>query len=480
MIPRNRGAARIPIRRYPPVQILRPDAQHPLRKRLWQAALAVGLVMTVLVAHEIVVRATDGSHRWSLGADYLPVYAAGTLVRTGRGGELYAIDPLARIEQQVVRDADLEPLPFYGPFLNPPFFAALYAPLSALPYRESAAAWLGINLLLLAGSIFLLCRMLPPGAGWRGWGLIPLLIVLPMPFWQAICHEQNTFLSLFLLCCVVSLWRRCARPRPPCGLATRDETRGSGNIPILAGAIAGLLFYKPQFACAVALLLVITLGWRAFLGLSITGAVLLLFTVLKMPGTLGSYLHALPPTVQWIQNRLAYNWGRQVTPFSFWRLLLQGHALGPTHQLPQALAIAAMTFAALALGAAALRYRQRGTDGASLERLIAATIAAMPLMVPYFMDYDLLLLSIPATLLAAGWMRLTTAPARADWLLLWAWVALFLTLYVNPGLAGQTRFNLAVPAIGFVAALSIGRCFVKQVAAAQPQRYDVAVHAVAA
>ena len=436
--------------------------------------------MTVLVVREIVVRATDGSHRWSLGADYLPVYSAGTLVRTGRAGELYAIDPLARIEQQVVRDADLEPLPFYGPFLNPPFFAAVYAPLSALRYRESAAAWLGINVLLLAGSVFLLCRMLPPGAGWRGWGLIPLLIVLPMPFWQAICHEQNTFLSLFLLCSVVSVWRDCARPRPACRSAARDETRQSGNIPIFAGAIAGLLFYKPQWACAIALLLVITVGWRAMLGLSMTGAGLLLFTVLKMPGTLGSYLHALPPTVQWIQNRLAYNWGRQVTPISFWRLLLQGHAVGPTHSLPQALAITTMAIAALALGAAALRYVRRGRDGASLERLTAATIALMPLMVPYFMDYDLLLLAVPATLLAAEWMRLTTAPARADWLLLWAWVGLFLTLYINPGVAGHTRFNLAVPATGFVAALSIGRCFVKQVAAAQPQGYDVTAHALAA
>lgn len=445
------------------MQILRPDPLHPVRKRLWQAAVAIGLVLLVAVVHEAVVRCSDGSHQLSLGQDFLPVYAAGTLVREGRSRDLYAIEPIARIERRVVAEADVEPLPVYGPFLNPPFFAALYAPLSLLPYRQAAAVWLGINLLLLAASIALLCRLLPQGIGWRSWGLVPLLIVLPIPFWQAMCHQQNTFLSLTLLSVIAILWR--------------SAWRLNGRA-VLAGAVTGLLFYKPQLACAVAAVMVLTLGRRALLGLCITGASLLAFTLFCMPGTLSAYLHQLPPTVRWIQTQLAYKWGRQVTPHSFWRLLIQGQATGPTHGLPNVLALGTMTIIAIALAYAVWRLRRSG-DIMSLDRLIAATIASMPLLMPYYMDYDLLLLAVPAVLLAGEWIGSKAAPCRADWMLLWSWTALFLAMYVSPGLAGRTRLNLAVPLIALVAGGSIARCLRHESSRAAPAQQDTPLAAAA-
>ena len=39
------------------------------------------------------------------------------------------------------------------------------------------------------------------------------------------------------------------------------------------------------------------------------------------------------------------------------------------------------------------------------DRLIAAAIAATPLLMPFYFDYDQLLLAIPAVLLAAEWLR---------------------------------------------------------------------------
>src|SRR2546430_4183331 len=55
--------------------------------------------------------------------------------------------------------------------------------------------------------------------------------------------------------------------------------------------------------------------------------------------------------------------------------------------------------AVAALLAAALWKSSRRT--ASPDRAIAATIAAMPLLMPFYFDYDLLLLAVPATLYAA-------------------------------------------------------------------------------
>src|SRR5690348_8705176 len=116
------------------MHLARAEQSHPMRRRLWFGATGVGLVLAVLVVHEVVVRALDPSSRLTLGEDFVPVYAAGTLVRQGRPAELYRIEPIAQIEHKLIAEADLEPLPIYGPFFNPPFFAALYAPFSALPY----------------------------------------------------------------------------------------------------------------------------------------------------------------------------------------------------------------------------------------------------------------------------------------------------------------------------------------------------------
>ena len=82
----------------------------------------------------------------------------------------------------------------------------------------------------------------------------------------------------------------------------------------------------------------------------------------------------------------------------------------------------------------------------------------MPLLMPYYMDYDLLLLAVPAVLLAAEWVRTPSSMTRADHWLLAAWAAVCLESYFNPGLAGHSRLNLMVPLIGVVAALMIGRC----------------------
>jgi alpha-1,2-mannosyltransferase len=452
------------------VQILRPDPVHPIRKRLWQATGALALVMMVLVTREAIVRNMGPSRQLSLGEDFLPVYAAGRLVREGRATELYAMEPLAKIERQVVANADLEPLPIYGPFLNPPFFAAMYAPFAALPYRAALCVWLGFNLLLIAGSALLLCRMMPANAGPLGWGLVPLLLVLPLPFWEAMCHQQNTFLSLFIVCGVVTLWR--SNPRLPLtpALSRRERETLRG---ILCGGLAGLLFYKPQLALAVAVALVLTRGWPAMLGLAITGSVLLLFTAWQMPGTLTAFLHSLPPTIHWMRTALPYNWGRQVTPQSFWRLILEGHTTGETNALPKMLAIAtAFGFAALLTVGVIRHLRRRSDHAVSLDRLIGATIATMPLMMPYYMDYDLMLLAVPAVLFAAEWVRTPETITRSDRWLFAAWVALFLEFYGNPGLGTNLRLNLAVPLIGLVAGLSIARCIRREVATEAVDRYD--------
>jgi hypothetical protein len=76
----------------------------------------------------------------------------------------------------------------------------------------------------------------------------------------------------------------------------------------------------------------------------------------------------------------------------------------------------------------------------SRDRLIAATFLATPLLMPFYFDYDLLLLAAAAALV--------TRPTRPQ---LGLWAALYAWLFVNPYVAGAIRFNLTVPLLWCVA-----------------------------
>jgi hypothetical protein len=288
----------------------------------------------------------------------------------------------------------------------------------------------------------LLCRMLPPRDGWRTWGLVPLLLIISMPFIQAMSHLQSTGLSLLLLCGVVWHWR--AGP-------------SRHFAAIAAGALAGLLAYKPQLAVVVAIALVLTVGARALVGLCTTGCVLLGLTLWRLPGTLGAYTRELPRAVAFIQNPPSYNWGRQVTPQGFWRLMIQGHGGGPAY-----LSVHVLSYFVVALTAfwlvMCIRSYWKSPKLYSLDLLIASAIASMSLLMPYYMDYDLLLLAVPAVLVARETITKAHTSGHVNRLLPWAWGALFVALYVNPGLSSQSRINLAAPLVGLVAWLLMFPC----------------------
>ena len=412
-----------------------------LRKRFALAGGGVGLFLLTLVVAGPLVDPPPGRGRLGLGYDFLPAYVAGHFARTGEHAKMYDRAAFSEMQTRVIREAGLDMDGRYGAGLNPPHFALMFAPLSALPYRTAAAVWLALNVAFAAGSIALLVRLLPPERSLRG--LVPLLVLVSMPFCQAMGHQQNTLLSLLLLTAAVTCWR--------------------GNSPFAAGAAAGLLFFKPQLAAVVAAVIVLDLGWRAALGLGAVGALTLLVTVACMPGALGEYLRTLPLNVDWIQNKLQYNWGRQTTFLGFWRLLVQGREAGPVLPAVRLLWAASSSVVAAALAAAWLRTRRAVRHGADAhpvrDRLIAASVACTPLLIPYFMDYDLLLLSVPAVLFASDVARRGGRdPTAADRWTLRAWVALYGWAYLNPGLSGVLGVSLTVPLLAAVSYGLASRC----------------------
>ena len=383
--------------------------------------------------------------RRAFGRDFLAFYAAGTMVREGRGADLYDLDAIRRVEQHVARSAGYE-LDAIAPWWNPPPCAWLFAPLSVLPYTTALTIWTATNLAAGAGAAYLLGRLAAPHSR-PDRALLALLVLASPPFLQSIVHGQNGAISLLLVTVAVTAWR-------------------SGKL-FLASACLGLLLYKPQLAAALAVVLVLHRGWRAGAGLAYVGCVLLALTAQTLPGSLPDYIHRLPHNLHAIQVEQTYLWERHVTLKAFWRLLLQGRGPGETSWLVTTLTV--LTALPLALGLFVAARRTKKTMGGmgkaepypwpglsnvdkesapptAPDRLVAAAVACTPLLMPFYFDYDLLLLVVAAAL--------TTNLSRRAMVL---WSALYVWLFVNPYVAGAVRFNLTVPLLWCVAVHLVDR-----------------------
>jgi hypothetical protein len=417
-----------------------------LQKRLWQGG--VGLLLFLLILAGASVASSDRRAPWRvLGRDFFVAYCAGTLAREGRWAELHDAPAFMRFQDHMERAVGLQPSDKRGPWLNPPFYALVWMPLAALPYPAAWCAWAALTLLCLAASACLLAQWLAPepGSSPASRGLVPLLLVCSMPTVQTLCSGQSAALALLILVVVVTFWR---------------DRRGFS-----AGLVAALLAYKPQLGAVVAAALVFTLGWRALAGLLVGGGVLLLATWLFLPSdVLGLYAAALPKTVRFTQENGRFVWNRHATFRAFWHLLLHGRA-GAEGWTVSVLTLVTQSALGLPLATALWRHRrslvERDADvKPTRDRLIAATVAAMPLLMPYYVDYDLLLLAVPAVLLGREWLqRPAGRTSTADRWLLRAWIALYLWLFVNPGTAQATRVNLAVPLLAAVAGGMVWRAW---------------------
>ena len=420
--------------------------------------LAVFLV-TLIIGNQFIPP-EKAVERHMLGHDFTAFYAAGHFAAIRQFDKLYDIHAIKDYEQETGRRYGLSLGDSYGPYWNPPFYAWIFAPLSKLSYSHALLLWTLFNATCGLAALTLLIRLFPEKTPWQTSALIPLLLLTSMPLLQALSHGQNTMTSLLLLTATVTFWR-AARP-------------------IRAGLIAGLLFYKPQLGAIVAIALVATLGWRALLGLAVTGSLLLLLTISTMPGTLTAFVTRLPANLKFMQIDHPYVWERHVTIKAFWRLLFQGRGAGEA--LPIVTALTGLFVLTLAIGLVIAIKRQSQIANRKSQipsdSLIAATIATMPLLMPFYFDYDLMLLAIPAVLYAGQLVRSASAdgivpeekssvapnvpsaeadPTKSDPWLTKAWIALYLWTLINPGIAGATRVNLTVPLLSLVASLLILR-----------------------
>jgi len=381
----------------------------PTVRLLWKAGIGVALfILTLAVGNAFVSRdralSSDG-----VGLDFIAFYTAGTFVREGRAEDLYNLPAVVAYQRELANQSGSDLGGGFGPWWNPPFYALLFVPLSMLSFSASLNTWLAINILCIVAALLLLVRMLPP-VNWRTSGLVPLLMLTSMPFLLTLSHGQNTGMSLLILCGMVTLWR--------------------SNRAVAAGLVGGLLMYKPQLGAVVAVVLTLALGWRALLGLAVTGSALLVATVLTLPGSIEHFLTQMPANLHTAQVVQTYMWERHVTLKAFFRLLIQGFTPGEMWMATKILTFSVTLLVAAALAVMIWRGRQ------NRDLLIAATVIAMPLVMPFYFDYDLLLLSVAAVL------QVRVAPTRGAVVL---WASLFIWLMLAHHIAPLTHVNLTAP-----------------------------------
>ena len=169
-------------------------------------------------------------------SDFTVFYTAGTILRDGLGHQLYNNKVQYAVQNHFAGHIPLRNSSL--PYIHPPFEAAIFLPLSGLPYQQAFAVWDMLNVAALFGVAVSLrrsvgvLRSIPP---WK----FAIAAIAFFPVFACLLEGQDSILQLLL-----------------CGLAFNALKRKSD---LLAGCWLGLAAFKFQFILPIVLLLVI---WR--------------------------------------------------------------------------------------------------------------------------------------------------------------------------------------------------------------------------
>lgn len=315
-----------------------------------------------------------------LGGDFPAFYSAGRIIAEGNGRNLYSLKKQFSSERGLFPGEETS----YIAFVNPPFWAALYSPLSLMNYRLSYV----IHTLLLIGALLLSIYLLSPITEYiRKYYLIVFCFAITFfPMLTAVRGSQNTSLTLLL---IVLTWRAV-----------------SANREWLAGVALGLLLFKPQFALPLIGLHILSGRWRVLLGCAPIAAILYgISTYISGPA--------------WLNEWWAYaNWAAQIDAANSyyisvcWLGFLQA-ILGPenlfTMIIGWGMTIITSTFLALLWFCGGKR-----SDYTSLMGITTAVLVLLP---PHAMYYDTGILIFTFTILAAFLKGKSWKPLCLIWVL---------------------------------------------------------------
>lgn len=359
----------------PRILVVLRDARWLTRDRVRAYALAyAALALAALVGMGMQLSGRHGGPPMSI--DYLSFHAAARLALAGQAPAAW--DP----ELHAAMEAALQGAPGgrYYAFFYPPIFLLICLPFGWLPLVPAFLAWVGAT----AAACLLALR------GWtagRDWLTAAILGLGPAGLLNAM-HGQNAFLTTALLA-----WAG----------GTLDRA------PALAGAALATLSFKPQLGLLIVPALLAARRWRALAWATVVG---LLWAGAGW-GAFGSaawraFLARLPDAGAALASGALDTWKVQSV-----------YALARSAGIAQDAATLAQAALSITVAALVTLAARRARDGRAVVALVAA---GAPLVTPFVLVYDLLLLSIPsAWLIGRSRVGRPLPWERTALVLAWVW-----------------------------------------------------------
>jgi len=324
-----------------------------------------------------------------VGADFVAFYMAGVFARQGRLRELGDLVAQSEFQRQLVAPLTADGFVLW---INPPFFAAAFAPLGGCSYRVALAVFWILGGATFVATVLVVRRLLCLPAS-RARLLLLAGSYFPTIAWFT--FGQTSAFSLALMTASVA------------GLLLEHD--------LIAGLALGCLAYKPQLAIGLGLALIFARRWRAVSGAIVSGAGSFVVSYVVAPEATRDWVLGSPALLSFIRESRYPMWGL-ASLYGGSALLLDG--------LSRSLAGvvgAALTGLALACLFRLWRAVPWRPSHTSFRLALAATLAVALLVSPHLYFYDLMLMLLPAALvvgvlsseIASHRARLANAPIVA-------------------------------------------------------------------
>ncbi len=377
------------------------QTQKAILARMWRPKrvllYAVALCLITLIPYATAVVSDIARGAFPVGNSGAPVggdlpshLLGGRLFLHGDLHRLYDLDYQRQFWQAWLPDAA------FNPYVSPPFIAAVYAPLAALPYGLALAIWTASSIACMVLSIWLLWPFLPNLHRFGRGTVLGHVFVAP-PVLYALFGGQDSAVSLLLL--------------------TGGLRLLLGGQELAAGALLGLGVYKPQLFAVIPVLFLAQRRWRALAGWgSVAGGLTL--SSMVMVGWEGIRDYASLPGSDFYQQSVVEGKGWEMQSFvALARALLPPSAQG-------AVAPVTVTAGMVAIGLLVRAVWARQRDMQGLLQSFALALLAVPFVSPHLFLYDTLVLAIPVLLLVNA--------DRASWGLRLALAFAYFCLWTTP------------------------------------------------
>jgi hypothetical protein len=320
------------------------------------AAIVAGLESAFFYAYEWS-RLAIGNLQ---GPDFFAFYAEARLVLATGGASMYDFGLQKAFQDRVTSHWPGEFVLL--PYMHPPYFSFLIAPLGLLDYRTAYWVWAGVNLFALAAVVALLVAVSQGSTFYKL--AVTALIAGFFPLFVTLLQGQSDLVALLPLTGAYIAW-----------------SRGRAG---WAGILGGLALVKPQLLLVIPLLFLARRAWRALAGFAGVG------TVLAAASLIFAGTRALTDYVA-----IVFTWA--IHPAEQPQIAETGYTLrGLLEHLPGGrLPALAVLAGLLLLTALALSWRP---DRRRLD--FALAVAASVALTPFANLHDLSLLILPGYVLA--------------------------------------------------------------------------------